>query len=57
MTDCLYKYGINMLASTVVTDRNRVWNLIKQGGGSEFFNNGALMIKMDGKGEIRGGEF
>ncbi|KZL91417.1 hypothetical protein [Clostridium magnum] len=26
MTDCLYKYGINMLASTVVTDRNRVWN-------------------------------
>lgn len=57
MTDCLYKYGVNMLASTVVIDRNRVWNLIKQGGGSEFFNNGALMVKMDKKGEIRGGGF
>lgn len=49
MTKCLYKYGINMLAGTVVTDRNKVWCLIKEGGRHEFFNNGALMVKIEDK--------
>lgn len=46
MTPKLFKYGIDLLAGTVVTDRNRVWNLLKEGGSSEFFNNGASMVKM-----------
>ncbi|OAA90378.1 DUF364 domain-containing protein [Clostridium ljungdahlii] len=46
LTKCLYKYGINMLAGTVVMERNRVWNLIREGGCREFFNNGALMVKV-----------
>lgn len=49
MTKCLYKYGINMLAGTVVTDRDKVWSLIKEGGRHEFFNNGALMVKIEDK--------
>ncbi len=46
MTKCLYKYGINMLAGTVVTERNRVWNLIREGGRHGFFDNGAVRVKI-----------
>lgn len=46
MTTSLYKYGINMLAGTVVTEPDKVWNLIKEGGRSEFFGNGAYMVKI-----------
>lgn len=47
MTKSLYKYGINMLAGTVVTEPKKVWDLIKEGGRSEFFGNGAYMVKIE----------
>lgn len=49
MTPALFKHGINMLAGTVVTEPEKVWTMLKEGGGSDFFNNGALMVKITEK--------
>jgi len=46
MAPCLFKYGIDMLAGTVVYEREKVWSLIRESGGNDFFNNGALMVKI-----------
>lgn len=49
MTANLFKYGIDMLAGTVVMERDYVQNLIKEGGSSQFFEKGARMVKCEKK--------
>ncbi len=45
LTPCLFKYGIDMLAGTVVLEHERVWNLIQEGGRNEFFGHGTEMVE------------
>jgi len=42
----LYRYGIEVLAGTVVVDPARVWRVVQEGGCQEIFECGGQMIKI-----------
>jgi uncharacterized protein len=41
-----FKYGVDLLAGTVITDGNRVKQLIREGDQHDFFDNGASMVRV-----------
>jgi len=42
----LFKYGIDMLAGTVIVDGRQAWDFIQEGGNYQFFDHGAQMVKV-----------
>ncbi|KLU59089.1 hypothetical protein CEB3_c51090 [Peptococcaceae bacterium CEB3] len=48
LTGRLFHYGISVLAGTVVTEPERVWQFVQEGGGGpELFNHGCCMVKVE----------
>ncbi len=40
----LFKYGVDTIASTILTDEEKVWRMVKQGGKMNIFKNGGQMV-------------
>lgn len=47
LTNRLFRHGISVLAGTVVTEPEKAWQFVQEGGGGpELFDHGCLMVKV-----------
>ena len=46
MTEMLFSYGVDVLAGTVIVEKERAWNVIQEGNPTRFFKRGARRVEI-----------
>ena len=49
MTPVMFRYGIDVLAGSVVIDPESTWHTVQEGGVRQIFDNGTLMVEVSNK--------